>query len=152
LYICNQNNFDLKQIYCEHLSEISKSAEIIIDLCRDLRVWVFQGAMGAGKTTLIRAVCEALKIQGPVSSPTFSIVNEYTGEYGDPVFHFDFYRIENPLEAIEIGIEEYFSSGSYCFVEWAEKIPMFLPDKFALITIESDHQEKRIISVKTINQ
>lgn len=142
----------MKQIYCDQLSEISKSAEIIIDLCRDLKVWVFRGAMGAGKTTLIGAVCENLNIQGPVNSPTFSIVNEYTSEQGDPVYHFDFYRIEDPLEAIEIGIEEYFSSGSYCFVEWGEKIPMLLPDQFALISIESDQHDKRIIAVKIINQ
>ena len=142
----------MKQINCDHLSEISKSAEIIIDLCKDFRVWVFQGDMGAGKTTLIRAICEALKIQGPVNSPTFSIVNEYTTGNGDPVYHFDFYRIKTPLEAVEIGVDEYFSSGSFCFIEWAEKIPMLLPEKFALITIESGQHEKRIIAVKTINQ
>jgi len=142
----------LKRIHCDNISEISIAAEIIIDLCRDLKIWVFQGTMGAGKTTLIKAICEKLNISGPVSSPTFSIVNEYTDEQGDPVYHFDFYRIEDPVEALELGIEEYFSSGNYCFVEWAEKIPMFLPDKFALITIESDHVEKRNIAIKTINQ
>tara|TARA_R110001599_G_scaffold74547_2_gene205327 strand:- start:23637 stop:23990 length:354 start_codon:yes stop_codon:yes gene_type:complete len=117
-----------------------------------LKVWVFQGAMGAGKTTLIKAICEKLNIQESVSSPTFSIVNEYTDEQGEPVYHFDFYRIEDPEEALNIGVEEYFSSGNYCFIEWAEKIPMFLPDKFALITIESDQDEKRTIAIKTINQ
>jgi len=142
----------LKRIHCDNISEISIAAEIIIDLCRGLKIWVFQGTMGAGKTTLIKAICEKLNISGPVSSPTFSIVNEYTDEQGAPVYHFDFYRIEDPVEALELGIEEYFSSGNYCFVEWAEKIPMFLPDKFALITIESDHVQKRNIAIKTINQ
>tara|TARA_R110001592_G_scaffold300895_1_gene572140 strand:- start:15455 stop:15883 length:429 start_codon:yes stop_codon:yes gene_type:complete len=142
----------LKRIFCDHISEISNAAEAIIDLCRDMKIWVFQGDMGAGKTTLIKAICEKLNIIDPVSSPTFSIVNEYTSDQGDPVYHFDFYRIEDPMEALDMGIEEYFSSGNYCFVEWAEKIPMFLPDKFALITIESDQVEKRNIAIKTINQ
>ncbi|AKP50280.1 tRNA (adenosine(37)-N6)-threonylcarbamoyltransferase complex ATPase subunit type 1 TsaE [Cyclobacterium amurskyense] len=142
----------MKRIHCDHISEISTTAETIIDLCRELKVWVFQGAMGAGKTTLIKAICEKLNIQESVSSPTFSIVNEYTDEQGEPVYHFDFYRIEDPEEALNIGVEEYFSSGNYCFIEWAEKIPMFLPDKFALITIESDQDEKRTIAIKTINQ
>ena len=142
----------MKQIHCDHISQISIAAEVIIDLCRDLSVWVFQGEMGAGKTTLIKAICEKLNIMDAVSSPTFSIVNEYTGDQGDPVYHFDFYRIEDPVEALDMGIEEYFSSGNYCFVEWAEKIPMFLPDEFALITIESDQVEKRSIVIKTINQ
>ncbi|WP_040414116.1 tRNA (adenosine(37)-N6)-threonylcarbamoyltransferase complex ATPase subunit type 1 TsaE [Cyclobacterium qasimii] len=142
----------MKRIHCDHISEISNAAEVIIDLCRDMKVWVFQGEMGAGKTTLIKAICEKLNILDPVSSPTFSIVNEYTSDQGDPVYHFDFYRIEDPVEALDMGIEEYFSSGNYCFVEWAEKIPMFLPDKFALIAIESDEVEKRNIAIKTINQ
>ncbi|MDO6437525.1 tRNA (adenosine(37)-N6)-threonylcarbamoyltransferase complex ATPase subunit type 1 TsaE [Cyclobacterium sp. 1_MG-2023] len=142
----------MKRIQCDHISEVPNIAEKIIALCKDKKVWVFQGDMGAGKTTLIKAICEKLKIADAVSSPTFSIVNEYTGETGDAIYHFDFYRIEDPMEAFDMGIEEYFASGSYCFVEWAEKIPMFLPDEFALISIESESDEKRIIAIKTINQ
>lgn len=142
----------MQLIQCDHISENPKIAEKIIALCKDVRVWVFQGTMGAGKTTLIKAVCEKLNIPDPVSSPTFSIVNEYTDKEGNAVYHFDFYRIEDPIEAFDLGIEEYFSSGSYCFIEWAERIPMFLPDKFALISIESESDEKRKIAIKTINQ
>ncbi|GAB2997062.1 tRNA (adenosine(37)-N6)-threonylcarbamoyltransferase complex ATPase subunit type 1 TsaE [Cyclobacterium sediminis] len=142
----------MNRIQCNHISEISVIAEEIIALCSDKRVWVFQGDMGAGKTTLIKAICEKLKIRDAVSSPTFSIVNEYTDEKANAIYHFDFYRIEDPMEAFDMGVEEYFASGSYCFVEWAEKIPMFLPDEFALISIESDSDEKRIIAIKTINQ
>ena len=142
----------MNRIQCNHISQISVIAEEIIALCSDKRVWVFQGDMGAGKTTLIKAICEKLKIRDAVSSPTFSIVNEYTDEKANAIYHFDFYRIEDPMEAFDMGVEEYFASGSYCFVEWAEKIPMFLPDEFALISIESDSDEKRIIAIKTINQ
>lgn len=142
----------MKRIQCDHISEVPIIAEKIIALCKDKKVWVFQGDMGAGKTTLIKAICEKLKIADAVSSPTFSIVNEYTDEKGDAIYHFDFYRIEDPMEAFDMGVEEYFASGNYCFVEWAEKIPMFLPDEFALISIESESDEKRIVAIKTINQ
>ena len=142
----------MKQIQCDHISEIPIIAEKIIALCKDNKVWVFQGEMGAGKTTLIKAICEKLGIVDAVSSPTFSIVNEYTDEEGDSIYHFDFYRLKYPMEAFDMGVEEYFASGSYCFVEWAERIPMFLPDEFALISIESESDEKRIIAIKTINQ
>ena len=142
----------MKQIQCDHISEIPIIAAKIIALCKDNKVWVFQGEMGAGKTTLIKAICEKLGIVDAVSSPTFSIVNEYTDEEGDAIYHFDFYRLKDPMEAFDMGVEEYFASGSYCFVEWAERIPMFLPDEFALISIESESDEKRIIAIKTINQ
>ncbi|SHN28162.1 tRNA threonylcarbamoyladenosine biosynthesis protein TsaE [Cyclobacterium lianum] len=141
----------MKTIVCNHLNEISNSAELIIDLCRDFDVWVFKGEMGAGKTTLIREICRALGVVDQVSSPTFSIVNEYATDRGEIIFHFDFYRISDPMEAVEIGVEEYFHSGRYCFVEWAEKIPSFLPDSFALIEIEKQEKEIRHIAVKLIH-
>ncbi|WP_163378026.1 tRNA (adenosine(37)-N6)-threonylcarbamoyltransferase complex ATPase subunit type 1 TsaE [Cyclobacterium sp. SYSU L10401] len=142
----------MKTIHCNHLNQISNSAELIIDLCRDLDVWVFKGEMGAGKTTLIKAICNLLEVRDPVSSPTFSIVNEYATDKAGIIYHFDFYRLEDPVEAIEIGVEEYFHSGNYCFVEWAEKIPSFLPEDFALIEIEKREEEIRHISVKLIHQ
>lgn len=142
----------METIHCNHLNEISNSAELILDLCRGFDVWVFKGEMGAGKTTLIKAISSLLEVKDPVSSPTFSIVNEYATIKGETIFHFDFYRIEDPMEAIEIGVEEYFDSGHYCFVEWAEKIPSFLPEEFALIEIEKGEKEMRKISVKIIHQ
>ena len=106
----------MKRFQCDHISEVPIIAEKIIALCKDKKVWVFQGDMGAGKTTLIKAICEKFKIADAVSSPTFSIVNEYTDEEGRAIYHFDFYRIEDPMEAFDMGVEEYFSSGNYFLV------------------------------------
>src|SRR5437899_3191488 len=86
-------------------------------------IWAFYGEMGAGKTTFIRTICNELNTKGNVSSPTFSLVNEYFSELLDaPVYHFDFYRIEREREAVDIGCEEYFESGHLCLIEWPEKI------------------------------
>ncbi|WP_154855776.1 tRNA (adenosine(37)-N6)-threonylcarbamoyltransferase complex ATPase subunit type 1 TsaE [Cyclobacterium xiamenense] len=137
---------------CKQLDEISKSAELILDLCRDFDVWVFRGEMGAGKTTLIKAICSLLEVEDPVSSPTFALVNEYQTKNAKIIYHFDFYRIEDPVEALDIGVEEYFYSGNYCFVEWAEKIPSFLPDSFAVIEIQKGKGETRHLAVKFIHQ
>ena len=142
----------LEKIACNHLDRISESAKLIIDLCRDTKVWVFKGEMGAGKTTLIKEVCALLGVLDPVTSPTYALVNEYEIKDGGKIFHFDFYRIEHPQEALEIGVEEYFYSGNYCFVEWAEKISEFIPDEFSLITIDKKEQEKRDIAVKVVKK
>jgi len=85
------------------------------------------GSMGAGKTTFIKALCKALGVSRTVSSPTFAIVNEYNADNNETVYHFDFYRINKPEEVFDFGCEEYFASGNYCFVEWAEKAEMALP-------------------------
>lgn len=142
----------MKTWQCKQLDEISNSAELILDLCRDFRVWVFQGEMGAGKTTLIKAICRLLDVEDPVSSPTFALVNEYQTKNAETIYHFDFYRIEDPVEAVDIGLEEYFYSGNYCFVEWAEKIPSFLPESFAWIEIRKGEKETRHLAVKIIHQ
>lgn len=142
----------LEKITCNHLDQISESAKLIIDLCRDTKVWVFKGEMGAGKTTLIKEVCAQLGVLDRVSSPTYALVNEYEIKDGGKIFHFDFYRIDHPQEALEIGAEEYFYSGNYCFVEWAEKISEFIPDEFSLITIDKKDQEKRDIAVKVVKK
>ncbi|MEX2566707.1 MAG: tRNA (adenosine(37)-N6)-threonylcarbamoyltransferase complex ATPase subunit type 1 TsaE [Cyclobacteriaceae bacterium] len=142
----------MEKIACNHLNRISESAKLIIDLCKDTKVWVFQGEMGVGKTTLIKAISEQLQVLDLVTSPTFSLVNEYELRQGGKIFHFDFYRIANVMEAVEIGAEDYFYSGNYCFVEWAEKIAELIPDHFAIIDIQKEDFEKRIISVKIIKK
>lgn len=93
------------------------------------RIFSFYGDMGAGKTTFIAEVCKCLGVKEHYGSPTFSIINEYADSNGEPIYHFDFYRIENPAEALEIGVEEYFYSGNLCFVEWPERIGNILPDE-----------------------
>ena len=90
--------------------------------------------MGAGKTTLIKALCHALGSDDNITSPTFAIVNEYKSG-ADKLYHFDFYRIKDQTEAMDMGCEEYFYSGRYCFIEWPEKIPDVLPEHFVRVQI-----------------
>lgn len=129
----------------EQLAEAA--AELMVE-SRDRRVWLLYGEMGAGKTTLIKVLCNLLGIESGMSSPTFSIVNEYLGNASKKIFHFDFYRLKNVSEAFDIGIEEYFDSGSYCFVEWPEKIsPLCPPDAFEVRIKEMD-KSTRVIEFK----
>src|SRR3569623_2091718 len=100
-----------------NLDQINTIASQILSEASPQKQFLFYGEMGAGKTTLIKAMTEALNIEGQASSPTFAIVNEYAGKTG-PVFHFDFYRLKNQTEALDMGYEEYFYSGNYCFIEW----------------------------------
>lgn len=107
-------------------------------------VCAFLGEMGAGKTTFIKAICAELQVVDEVSSPTFSLVNEYKTSGGERVFHFDCYRLEDPMEALGFGIEEYFSSGSWCFIEWPQRIEPLLPDELLLVKIEDLGGPRRI--------
>lgn len=131
--------------------ELPVIAERIIKYCAGENVWVFKGSMGAGKTTLIKELARKLHVEDVVASPTFSIVNEYLTVTGEPVYHFDFYRIDQPEEALDLGVEEYFHSGNYCWIEWAERISAYIPEKFALITIEVGENDEREISLQIIN-
>ncbi|MBC6368977.1 tRNA (adenosine(37)-N6)-threonylcarbamoyltransferase complex ATPase subunit type 1 TsaE [Algoriphagus sp. AK58] len=130
------------------LEDIDLAADRVIEAAGDEKIWVFKGQMGAGKTTLIKALSRKLGVMESVSSPTFGIVNEYHTETGDKVFHFDFYRMEDPMEALDIGIEEYFYSGKFCWLEWAENIAQFLPDHFFLIKIEANSVSGRTITLQ----
>ena len=101
------------------------------------------GPMGAGKTTLISSICKSLGVEEPISSPTFSLVNTYKSRDGI-IYHFDFYRIQNAYEALDIGLEEYLESGNLCFMEWAEKITPHLPlnyDHYKLEVIDKEHRK-----------
>lgn len=111
------------------------------------KVWVFVGDMGAGKTTLIKELCKKLDVVDAMSSPTFSIVNEYWTKDKAKIFHFDFYRIKKEEEAIDIGVEDYFYSGSYCFIEWAERIPSLLPDQYNIVTLQTTDINHRTLSL-----
>jgi tRNA threonylcarbamoyladenosine biosynthesis protein TsaE len=114
---------------------------------KQVPVWLFYGEMGAGKTTLIKEVCRALGVVDAMSSPSFSIVNEYAAGGVEKVFHFDFYRIRSEAEAFDIGAEEYFYSGYPCLVEWPEKIPGLIPMQFASVTLSIDDETQRTIAI-----
>jgi tRNA threonylcarbamoyladenosine biosynthesis protein TsaE len=100
------------------------------------KVILFHGEMGVGKTTLIKQLCKNLGVLEATSSPTFSLVNEYEIANNQLVYHFDFYRLKNEMEALDIGADDYFYSGNWCFIEWAEKIPNLIPEAHSIITIE----------------
>jgi len=99
------------------------------------KVILFHGEMGVGKTTLIKQLCKSLGVTGATSSPTFSLVNEYETAKNQIVYHFDFYRLNNEVEALDMGIDDYLYSGNWCFIEWAEKIPNLIPESHSVISI-----------------
>lgn len=108
----------------------------MLDTFPEERFFAFFGKMGVGKTTLIKEICQQLGVIDNVCSPTFAIVNSYSTAQGDPVYHFDFYRLKNLDEAYDIGYEEYFYSNEYCFTEWTEKIEDLLPAHYVRVEIE----------------
>lgn len=140
----------MNSIICEQIDQLPNVAQKIIGTCSELPIWVFKGDMGAGKTTLIKAIAHEMGVKDLVSSPSFSIVNEYQNELGETFFHFDFYRIDDPEEVLEIGVDEYFYSGNYCWIEWAEKIPEYIPEEFCLISINVEEGQKRTIKLKKV--
>ena len=130
---------------CDELSQLDYISSEILKLSKSKKI-AFHASMGAGKTTLIKSICEQLKVLDVVKSPTFSIVNEYISEINGKVYHFDFYRLEDKREAFDIGIEFYFDSSSYCFVEWPSMIEDLLPYDFDHIYIDVEN-EQRIIKL-----
>jgi tRNA threonylcarbamoyladenosine biosynthesis protein TsaE len=125
--------------------ELEQAAQELLEISNGSKVWLFFGEMGAGKTTLVKEICKTLGVPGGMSSPTFSIVNEYATVQGEPVYHFDFYRIKRESEAYDIGVDEYFESGKYCFVEWPERIPTLWPPDFFSVRIRQDSMVTRVI-------
>ena len=132
------------EILVKNESELTSAAKSLINFAGEVKVWIFKGEMGAGKTTFIRYICQELEVVENVSSPTFSIINEYSCKNGELVYHFDFYRIEKEQEAVVIGCEEYFYSGNICLVEWPEKILNLVPEPKIEVTIVSDGVKRKI--------
>ena len=116
--------------------ELQEVARKLLSNFGNINVWCFDAEMGAGKTTQIKKICEEKGVQDEMSSPTFSIVNEYLTDKGEEIYHFDFYRLEDVEEAIDIGLEEYLFSGNLCLLEWPEIIEPLLPDEYLQISIK----------------
>ncbi len=136
-----------KEFVINTLDDIETTAKDFIDQMQDNKVFAFNGKMGAGKTTFIKAICSVLQTQDNVCSPTFAIVNVYNSITQGEIYHFDFYRLTSPLQALDIGIEEYFYSGQYCFLEWAENIEEFLPENCIFVDIiEQEDKSRKIIA------
>ncbi len=133
-------------IAINNVSELSAAAKQFLEICKGKNTFAFSGKMGAGKTTFIKAICEELGVKDTISSPTFSLVNEYHTASGKKIFHFDFYRINDVSEAYDMGFEEYVYSDASCFIEWPEKIEELLPEEYVKVNIGIEG-EKRVVSI-----
>ena len=130
-----------------NLDDLSSVALKLLSLS-DNRIFVIDGDLGAGKTTLVKHMCSHLQIIDAVSSPTFSIVNEYVNSNGDKCFHFDFYRLKNIKEAIMLGLDAYFASDCYCFIEWPDLITSLLPLDYHHIKIKEINNTRQLLLLK----
>jgi len=138
----------IKQRY--NITSLENLSDIALQLLSltDNRIFAFYGTMGVGKTTLIKYLCKHLKVIDSISSPTFSIVNEYINMDGDKIFHFDFYRLQNLDEADKIGFETYINSGNYCFIEWPDLIESFLPKNHHIIKMKNTNYSRELSVLK----
>ena len=137
-----------KIFYAKKVQELDEIAKAIVEVFENKKKIVFFGEMGVGKTTLIKSICKVLNVQDVVTSPTFSVVNEYQNKDGNSLYHFDFYRIKNQEELFDLGLEEYIYSDNYCFIEWPEKAEGLLSDNFVQVQMIKN-KEYRIIKVIT---
>ena len=124
------------EITIKSLDTIQEAAKEFINRMGEGKVFAFYGKMGAGKTTFIKALCETLGVKDVITSPTFSLINEYTDGKGNSIYHFDFYRIKKLEEVYYMGYEDYFYSGNLCLLEWPELIEEILPENVIKVTIE----------------
>lgn len=141
--------FVIVQLIVQSLQDLPQATEAIINNSAGNRIFLFYGDMGAGKTTLIKELCSFLGTTDTVTSPTFSIVNEYLAGK-EKLYHFDFYRLKNQTEALDMGYEEYFYAGAYCFIEWPEKIPDLLPAHYSNVRIKVSDDGSRLIEIENI--
>ena len=124
-----------KEFHISSVEQLSEVSDYLLTMHNESDIIAFYGSMGAGKTTLIKNLCHRMGVTDEVNSPTFAIVNEYVTEEGEPVYHFDFYRIKKIEEAYDIGFENYFDSGNLCLIEWPEMIEPLMPEKYIRVDI-----------------
>jgi tRNA threonylcarbamoyladenosine biosynthesis protein TsaE len=139
----------MEPIFIDSITELKAVAQQLLVFADGEKFFIFEGEMAAGKTTFIKAFCEALGVDDLVSSPTFSIVNEYESKAG-LVYHFDFYRLKNLQEAYDIGYEEYFYSGAYCLVEWPIIVEELLPENYIKIAISITGETQRTFTFNKV--
>lgn len=128
------------------LQQIEEIAKKVVHLSSS-KIFLLHGEMGAGKTTLVKAIANVLGVSDMASSPTFSIVNEYHNQQGEILYHFDLYRLNDEAEAFDIGVEEYFYSGHYCFIEWPEKTPNLIPEHHSVLNLEVLDETTRKLTI-----
>lgn len=130
------------------IEQIPEAARQFVEAMAEHTIFAFQAPMGVGKTTFIKAICQELGVQDVITSPTFAIVNEYEAASGQPIYHFDFYRIRRLSEAYDMGCEEYFASGNPCFIEWPEMIEDLLPEDAVAVIITENSDGSRLVEMK----
>ena len=141
------------EIKIQDIEHIREAAREFINQIGDRRVFAFYGKMGAGKTTFVKAICEALGVEDVITSPTFAIINEYTLTShllpltSSSIYHFDFYRIKKLEEVYDMGYEDYFYSGALCFIEWPELIEEILPEDAVRVSIEEQLDGSRVVNM-----
>jgi tRNA threonylcarbamoyladenosine biosynthesis protein TsaE len=136
----------MSKIVFSGLDEINSAAKQFLEQNKNDKHFAFYGEMGAGKTTFIKELSKVLNVIDEVTSPTFSLINEYATALGEPVYHFDFYRIKNIEDVYNIGYEDYFYSDNYCFVEWPELVEELLPDTMLKVKINIlDNSSREIV-------
>ncbi|HXK81785.1 MAG TPA: tRNA (adenosine(37)-N6)-threonylcarbamoyltransferase complex ATPase subunit type 1 TsaE [Bacteroidales bacterium] len=135
----------MPKVIVNNIKELDKFTKSFENILKLYRLVAFKGQLGAGKTTLIKALCEKLKVEDIVSSPSFAIVNEYFSEIIGTIFHFDFYRIENENEILDIGFEDYLTQNALILMEWPEKIPNLLPPDTLIVNINVLTDNSRLV-------
>lgn len=135
------------EIKIKDKKQLPLAARKLLEIAGDQRIFAFYGSMGSGKTTIIKAVCAELGATDIVSSPTFTLVNEYKTASGESLYHIDFYRIKKQEEVFDIGIEEYLTGANYCFMEWPELVTGILPPEIIRIKISVGSNEERTLSI-----
>ena len=135
------------KIFIEDKSHLAAAAKKLLKHTGEKKIFAFYGSLGAGKTTIIKAICKVLGVTDIVSSPTFTLVNEYKTSGGQSIYHIDFYRIKKKEEVFDFGVEEYLSGNSYCFIEWPELVEEILPDGIGRIRITVDKNEHRTLLI-----
>jgi tRNA threonylcarbamoyladenosine biosynthesis protein TsaE len=135
------------KILIKNKRHLTAAAKQLLEQSGDNKIFAFYGSMGAGKTTIIKAICQTLGAIDIVSSPTFTLVNEYKTSSGESLYHIDFYRIRKEEEVYDFGIEEYLTGDSYCFMEWPELIEDILPEETIKVRISVDEYEQRFLSI-----
>ena len=136
------------EIDIQSLDHINEAARTFINHIGNDTIFAFYGNMGAGKTTFIKAVCEELGVTDVINSPTFAIVNEYLAGDGNTIYHFDCYRINKIVEALDMGCQDYFDSGHLCFIEWPENIAALLPEDTVTVRISVAEDDTRKIEIE----
>jgi tRNA threonylcarbamoyladenosine biosynthesis protein TsaE len=135
------------EILIKDKKHLTSAVKILLKYSGQNKIFAFYGSMGAGKTTIIKAVCEVLGAKDIISSPTFTLVNEYRTINGETLYHIDFYRIKKQEEVFDFGLEEYLSGDSYCFMEWPELVEELLPSETIRIRISVDNNKQRLLKI-----